>query len=157
MDLYRKKLYLNGGKLNVPAIGTQRRLQALQAMGWNYRDLGRRYGKDGSVLSNIANSKEKAEVYRETAEKISAMYDELSMIPPDDDWLTRRTAKMARERGYVLPLCWEDETIDDPYGLPVGLSHVQAYTWFWKVATMRERIEWSLEHGLTVARRKFLW
>jgi hypothetical protein len=100
--------------------------------------------------------KGKETVWRETAEKITAIYDELAMLPPEDTWLARRTANLARANGYVVPLCWDDEVIDNPYGLPVGLSHEQSFNWFWRAATMTERIEWVLEHGLTVT-RKYQW
>lgn len=161
MDDYRKRVYLHGGRsLMVPSAGTRRRLQALQAMGWNFREVGKKIGADSSALSNIASVSNinvyrvKMKVYPETAEKVTAVYDEMAMIPPPDDWLHRRTATMARDRGYLPPLCWDDELIDDPYGLPTGLTHLQEYRWFWLVATHIERIEYVLEHGLGVTRKK---
>lgn len=135
------------------SAGTRRRLQALSAMGWNYKEVGQKYGKDASVLSNLSVQKNKDSVYPDTAEKITAIYDEMAMIPPEDDWLHNRTSRQARERGYLPPLCWEDEDIDNPYALPVGLDQKQAYTWFWGAASNIERVEWVLKNGLSVTRK----
>lgn len=155
MDSYRKRVYLNGGNLNRHAAGVRRRLQALAVMGYNFKELGKRYGRDGTVLANLANQKDKQTVYAQTAEKIIAIYDELAMIPPGDDWLHRRTATQARNRGYLPPLAWEDETIDNPYALPVGLTREQAHLWFWRAASTIERIEWVLTDGLSITRKKY--
>lgn len=152
-DKYRRKVYLNGGKLKVPVAGTRRRIQALLAIGYNLREIGPRIGSDPSSLSNIARDKFKTHVFPTTAEKLRGIYDELSMLPPTmGDWRRGRSRTFAQKMGYVSPLAWDDETIDDPYGLPMGLTHHQAYDWFWKVASMSERIEWVLEYGLAVTR-----
>lgn len=157
MDGYRKRVYLNGGKLNRPIAGTRRRLQALAALGYSAKDIARRYGRDHSVLSNLTNRKTQEWVYRETAEKIAPIYDELSMLPPEPGMYTKRTASQARARGYLPPLYWDDEAIDDPYALPTGLDHMTAYHWFWGPASDREKIEYVLEHGLSVTRMDALW
>lgn len=118
-------------------------------------ELGRRYGRDASNLSHIASSPKKKWVHGPTAEKIIAIYDELSMVdPPRDDYRAPRGIQSARKSGYVSPLAWDDEAIDDPYALPMGLSADQRYMWFWHAASMNERIEWVLEHGLVSIRRK---
>lgn len=151
MDIYRKKVYLNGGNLMVDATGIRRRLSALTAIGYDFRMIGDKLGMDRSHLGNL-NNKRKQKVYPETADKIKTIYEELSMLPPPDNWLTERTARQARQRGCVGPLAWDDETIDDTYTLPEGLNPYQAYLWFWNNASMTERIEWVLEHGLSVTR-----
>lgn len=152
-DGYRKRVYINGGKLMLDASGTRRRIMGLSSIGYNHTEIARKLGTDKSVIGNL-NSKKKRSVYPATAEKIRAVYDELSMIPPDldEDWIAKRTAKEARRRGYPSPLAWDDESIDDPYVLPMGLTPHQAALWFWNCATMTERIQWVLEHGLSVTR-----
>lgn len=136
------------------SAGTRRRIMGLSAIGYNFTAIARKLGTDKSVVGNL-NARMKKSVYPATAEKIRAVYDELSMIPPllDEDWIAKRTANEAKRRGYPSPLAWDDDTIDDPYALPEGLTHRQSYLWFWNIATITERIEWVLENGLSVTRR----
>jgi hypothetical protein len=93
-------------------------------------------------------------IYPETVVKIKNLYDELSMLPLQDTREARFVTTWAKKRGWLSPLAWDDEDIDNPYAIPVGISHVQAYNWFWQAATMTERIEWVLEHGLAATRKE---
>lgn len=145
---------LVGGHLFVPAIGSARRLRALAVLGYSWNVLGRRLGQQGNNLSYTAINRQW--VYPQTAQKIKALYDELSMLPvsvektdPKEKGNRVKVVKTrALRKGWLPPLAWEDETIDDPYALPVGLTVEQAYNWFWNSANEIERIEWVLEHGL---------
>lgn len=158
IDAYRKRIYLNGGRLMVPYIGTKRRLQALSAMGWTCKELSRRSDREQTVLANLTNGhfpNQKTMVYPETAEKIAALYNELSMVPPPEHYTSARQATRARGLGYVGPLSWDDESIDDLYAPPSGLTREQAFRWFWYAATMTERIQWVLQNGLGITRAKW--
>lgn len=151
---------LSGGHLLIDATGTRRRLQALNTIGWSLNDLGQRIGIHGNGLGFVIRRRKW--VTPETAQKIKALYNELEMIPapPDNHMVYGKgnpvsTVKSrARNKGWIPPLCWEEETIDNPYALPVGLTHEYAYNWFWNTATEIERVEWILEHGLTVTRKE---
>lgn len=154
-DEYRKRVYLNGGSLYRPACGVRRRLQALAVRGWTFREIGRRFGRDATVLSHMASTKNKKFVLMETLEKISALYNELSMVPPPEDYPSKRQATRGRGLGYLPPLCWDEETIDNPYALPTGMSRRQAFDWFWHAASDIEKVEWVLEHGLGITRVKW--
>lgn len=91
----------------VPAGATARRLQALIAIGWTRQELARRIGctsanmryhlLDDSYLVSVA-----------TARRVASIYDELSMTPPPDSLATRRALALARRRGWVPPLEWDD-------------------------------------------------
>lgn len=89
----------------VPAGATARRLQALIAIGWTFQELAQRIGftsmryhlLDDSYLVSVG-----------TARRVASIYDELSMTPPPDSLGTRRALALARRRGWVPPLEWDD-------------------------------------------------
>jgi hypothetical protein len=64
------------------------------------------------------------EVHRMTAERVAAVYDELSMVRPVDSAVRGRgqirihdrQRRMAKRRGYAPPLAWDN--IDDPNERP---------------------------------------
>jgi hypothetical protein len=135
-----------GGHLSADSTGTRRRLQALGIMGYGWENLSERTGLAANNLGEIAKAKI-PRIRQETADKIKALYDELSMHPREET----RGVKMIKNRlmrhGWVGPLAWDDETIDDPYGLPSGLSKQDLWHWYCNGTTLHERMEWVLEHG----------
>lgn len=95
----------------VPAVGTQRRLQALVALGWSIRQLAIRLDMDAPFLRTILACNDR--VATATAEKVAVIYEELSMTVPPQDTPGRRQGATrarnhARKRGWVLPLMWDD-------------------------------------------------
>lgn len=160
---YRKKRILNGarsiqrvgntadyklvgGHVFIDATGTRRRLQALAVMGWGWAELGRRLGQEGTNIGYTARIRNN--VYPETAAKIKAIYDELSMLPAPVTRANSVVRTRARAKGWLPPLAWDDETMDDPYTLPMGLTVKQLWDWYCNTAREHERIEWVLEHGV---------
>jgi hypothetical protein len=149
---YNNKHYkLLGGLLMDDATGTRRRLMALCAMGWSLQDLGTRLGVHGNGLGFIIRKRKW--VMPENAEKIRALYQELQMIPAPvrhDERGNGRAVVItrARRKGWPPPLCWDDETIDDPYTLPDGMDDEMLWNWYCKTALEHERIEWVLENGI---------
>lgn len=119
--LYRKRLRLahhRGQAVRVPVIGLQRRLEALMAMGWPRHEISRRMGY--TPHSNMWLGRRDG-VLRSTYAKVTAVYDELSMIPGPSRW----TRSFALSRGYAPPLAWSEESIDDPAAQPCGLLSSQ--------------------------------
>jgi DNA-directed RNA polymerase specialized sigma24 family protein len=51
-----------------------------------------------------------ARVHRDTAAKVRALYNELSMTPGPSP----RSRRLAKAKGWPPPLAFDDETIDDP-------------------------------------------
>ena len=129
---YRKRRYLNRGPVQVPAIGTIRRLRALYALGWTCVDLGDRLGVSKTRVAAIISGRS-AKVMPETAAKVRQLYRDLAMVTPldpparkrGDSPIHERTRRDARRRGWAPPLCWED--IDDPNAQPqgVGADHLR--------------------------------
>jgi hypothetical protein len=107
----------------VPAIGAQRRLGALAAightqtalaieLGWNQRRLNQVFLTDGTLE-------------RRTHDAIAAMYERLSMtLPPrttrGEKYAASKAQNTAARHGYAPPMCWDVETIDDPEARPHG-------------------------------------
>lgn len=103
----------------VPAVGTQRRLRALIAIGWSQAQLAYRLGITRTDLTWRVNHAQQvtARVHRQTA----GLYEQLWDTPPvEHDHATRQSASRARNharaRGWAPPMAWDD--IDDPTATP---------------------------------------
>lgn len=96
-----------GTARKVDATGTHRRIQALMANGWSLDQIMERagYRKSGNWIKYDATT-----LHVNTAAKIAAVYDELWDKPGPSKW----TRTWARNQGYLPPMAWDDETIDDP-------------------------------------------
>jgi len=100
--------------------GTRRRLQALVATGWSQARLA---GELGLTGANFGAMMRCDQVTAGTARAVSELYDRLwNQSPPGHDQRTRIAASRARNyaaaRGWVPPLAWDDDVIDDPDGRP---------------------------------------
>lgn len=127
---YRKRVYLNRGPLQVPALGTTRRLQALYALGWTCQQMGDRLGVTGARVGRMMNGYSEY-AYQSTAQAVKELFDELCMIVPSDDDAQRvrgqvrvheRARADARRRGWVPPLAWDN--IDDPDEQPAHTATI---------------------------------
>ncbi|HMM96542.1 hypothetical protein [Phycicoccus sp.] len=95
---------------NVPSIGTIRRIQALMAIGWRKSDLE----AAGVPASNLITRPDREWVAATGWRRTRDVYDRLSMTPGPSQVCRDR----ARARGYLPPLAWDDDTIDDPRAVP---------------------------------------
>jgi hypothetical protein len=114
---------MRGRPGRIDSTGTQRRLQALVALGWNWRLLGKHLETDAWVVQQWAE-RDHAYVFTKTAERVADLYERLSMqFPPETTGLERGSAKRARGRaqrmGWPPPLAWD--AIDDPTEQPRGV------------------------------------
>jgi hypothetical protein len=97
----------------VPAFRVQRRLQALQAIGWSLVAIAERTGWSTQNLNGLMSPwRERDEVTRETFDLIDAAYRSMAMRPPTESKWTKATRTRAARKGWVSPLAWDD--IDDP-------------------------------------------
>lgn len=114
----KRELDLMAGKSRiVPAIGTQRRVQALSCLGWSNAEVARRAGMHPEHLPRLVNHAET--INRQTAARIAKVYDELSMKFPPSRTKQEKQAityarNVARRKGWLPPLAWDDDYIDDP-------------------------------------------
>lgn len=110
-NTYRNNRYLNGGqKLMIPSLGTTRRLQALLALGHNYRHIGIMLGVTHARIAHLGEGRYPY-LYPTTVNQIAAVYDQLCMTVPEWKW-ANRSRNLAKKRGYHPPLAWDN--IDDP-------------------------------------------
>lgn len=99
----------------VPAIGTQRRLQALATLGWSASLVGRELGVSGQRMRQIAAAEQ---VALETAEKVKTVYDKLWATPAPFVASAGRTIARARRLKFQPPMAWDDDSIDIPDAKP---------------------------------------
>ena len=118
---YHKHLHYDhtrGLYRTIDGTGTRRRLRALKALGWSFAQIGARLGCSGDA---VRQSAERDRVLRSHAEKVAALYEEMSMtLPPAETHRQRqivsRERNRARRLGWAPPLAWDD--IDDPKARP---------------------------------------
>lgn len=104
----------------VDATGARRRLQALVAMGWSQTKLADRLGV---LRSNFTGTMRRDKLHVATVRAVRKLYDELWDVPPPEDThrhkiAASRARRYATEHGFVPPLAWDDDTIDDPAAVP---------------------------------------
>lgn len=108
---YRRRRYLHHAPLKVDATGTRRRIQALAAIGWSLAAQSQRLGWKPSTAHAVSS---RSWVWPQTAEKVRGLYDELSMVPGPNN----RARGEAARKGWLPPLAFDDESIDDPDYVP---------------------------------------
>jgi hypothetical protein len=101
----------------VDRSGTQRRLRALIALGWTARHLTRRLGMSSRTMGMLT-ADHGTPILASTRAKVAALYDELALVVPAPSRGTTVARGIAHGRGWVPPLAWDDDTIDDPDALP---------------------------------------
>lgn len=103
-----------------PSIGSQRRIQALQAIGYGRDRIARELGyHNAGSLTYLMRSET---MLATTAERIADVYDRLSMSLPQGTG-TNRVRTWAKRHGFAPPLAWDDDAIDDPAATPhVGIK-----------------------------------
>jgi len=94
----------------VAASGSCRRIQALGAIGWTTRAIAERMGvKDHATVVDLSSGRNRT-IRRETAIKVRAVYEALW----DQPGPSAVSAKRAATKGWLPPVAWDDEVIDDP-------------------------------------------
>ena len=105
----------------VDATGSRRRVQALVALGWSMRSVAAMMPIEPAYLRAIV--RDRPQVTAKTARKVRAAYDQLwDQVPSEVNRSERISAAKARSlaarRGWVPPLAWDDEVIDNPAAQP---------------------------------------
>lgn len=121
--LIRYRLYAaQHGNRKVSALGTQRRIKALNRWGYTREQIAERVGWTQSALTRLL---EQAVIYKETEAVVTRVYRELVASGiPGTSLKTRRRAEVA---GWAGPLDWDD--IDNPDEVPyceVEAAHDEA-------------------------------
>jgi hypothetical protein len=95
----------------VPAVGTHRRVRALQRLGWTTRLIAADCGVPHQTLTGTG-----PKVRKHHADAVAAAYDRLCMRPGPSS----RTRRLAARAGWPPPLAWDDDQLDDPAATPTG-------------------------------------
>lgn len=114
---------LRGGRA-VPALGAQRRLQALMRLGWSSHRIATEAGLPhrNHVWRILHGQKGKPTTWiqRSTDEWVREVYDRLSMTVPEGRYVAR-TRAYAERMGWPPPLAWDDIDNDqEPRGVGVN-------------------------------------
>lgn len=98
--------------------GTIRRLQALMAVGHDGQAISTRAGKHREWASRILRgAASQGYIEERTRVAVAEIYDQMWMDAPTGSY-ANRTRAIAARRGYMPPLAWDDDTIDDPTATP---------------------------------------
>jgi hypothetical protein len=103
---------LRVGPAHVDPTGTRRRLQALAAAGWSVEDIAAGLGSRPSYVGQLQHRV--TPVHRRTAAKVRDFYDRHADRPGPSP----RAVHYARRNGWLAPIWWDSETIDDPAWTP---------------------------------------
>jgi hypothetical protein len=93
------------------AIGARRRVEALQAIGWQKQEIAARAGTSPEILRK---SMTRTQIAYATWARVRDVYNEISGTPGESS-LTRARAKRLH---YVAPLAWYGRDIDHPEHQP---------------------------------------
>lgn len=104
------------GKVWVPPTATQRRLQALAAIGWALPQIGEEAGVHPQTLANARGGQPR--VTATTEQLVARAYARLS-VRPRTDRDGRWTAAVARKKGWHPPQAWTEWTIRDAGARPL--------------------------------------
>jgi len=110
-----------GGAM-INAIGTTRRVQGLAAIGYPVRWTRDVCGFAGQSFYLLAQGK-RSVVFFSTAYRIKALYEKHELdLHPERHGISmqavRLTKTYAARNGYLPPILWDWDTIDDPEGYP---------------------------------------
>ena len=109
----------------VDATGSARRLQALAVNGWPSRNLAKQLGhKDPMTIQHVANGQTPT-IRLRTKDAIRRLFDELW----DQPGPSKRTADIAKARGWLPALAWDDDLIDRPDHQPEDVRRPIRTTW----------------------------
>lgn len=116
----RKLRHLRGDLPTVSSTGTIRRIEALFALGWSGPKVAEAAGISVATI-RAARYHKVATVHAATARAIVRAYDTLSMSRPEGHYADR-ARRMAQRKGWLPPLAWDDDSIDDPAAKPLGTT-----------------------------------
>ncbi len=102
----------------VPAIGMQRRLQALVAYGYGMQAIADQLGVGRSRAFDMVRRSGPRGVLRRTADEVRDLFDRLTAQPAPSGRSATFARTVAAKYGWAPPLAWDDATIDNPDAQP---------------------------------------
>lgn len=101
----------------VPAIGSARRIRALNAIGYSLVNISREVGITAEWLSELTTGKVEW-VRIDNALSLAAAFDRLQLTPAPPSRGATYARNRAARRGWPPPLAWDEDTIDNPTAEP---------------------------------------
>lgn len=132
MQLKRDRYLKRTDSVRSDAVGVERRLRALVAIGWTQSYLGDQLGYDPSWVAKLANNPRRR-VNRDTYQAVADLYDRLSMTPGP----SQEARDRAKARGWAPPLAWDDDSIDRPDAAP-DRGEKRSVSWGERFLELRE-------------------
>lgn len=103
----------------VDPTGLMRRLRALTAIGYTANHLSRELGMSATQVLRYLQGVES--VRFESDKAVKELFDRLQMSPLPRGRSTSRAMNDAARNGWVPPLAWDENSIDDPAAEPFGV------------------------------------
>jgi hypothetical protein len=115
--------HLAADAAKIPNVGTMRRLQALNAIGYSYALIGKHLGGvESSNMWKYITGHQKT-VTAAFARNVEKVFHELQLHPRlDNDYATRRARENAESKGWAPPFAWDEGAIDDPNAEPFAVA-----------------------------------
>lgn len=99
----------------VPLIGTTRRIQALNCLGWTSRDIAQRLNVDDDMICKWGNGLQRF-IFASKAREVDAVFKGLQLSHAPESVASKRAKLRAARKNWAGPLCWDN--IDDPTEQP---------------------------------------
>jgi hypothetical protein len=90
------------------------------------------------TVGNYAALLDRAKVLKATADKVRALYDEVSRLPTPTGYGPTRVRNLAKAQGWFPPVAWDDDTIDNPATTPALIPPVDG--------SNPDVDEWAIQH-----------
>lgn len=111
--------------LNMNPIGAMRRLRALIALGYTDVDLADRLGTTQTNIWRYTGT-ERSYITLGMHQRIDRLYRELGALPQPNGWIADRARRRAAKRGWLPPMAWDDDMIDQLDGQPADYGRTPA-------------------------------
>lgn len=113
----------------IDPTGTRRRVEALEMLGFGRMAMADEVGMPKASFSRALRADR---ITAQVARAVMALYDGWWNQTPESHgvlpWVADRTRRSAKARGFVGPLAWDDNTIDDPAAVPQTDAQPADYT-----------------------------
>lgn len=113
----------------MPVLGSQRRVQALSAIGYGVAWQARKHGVTPARLYHAVAYQKQIEI--RFAARIADLYDKYCDRDPAEEGMPQklitRSKNIAVKNGYAPPHCWDPDTIDNPNANPEWTGECGTY------------------------------
>ena len=114
MARYKKRLLwdrMNGRDRIVPTLGTRRRVQALNRLGWSNAVIAQATGMQATNMTRLLYRSDT--MTATVAARFAEVYERLSMRMPEHTQAVANVRNRAERMGWPPPLAWDDIDTDD--------------------------------------------